>query len=481
MSNMRSITTAAVYCRISSDREGEAAGVARQEQDARSLADRKGWNVGPVFVDNDVSASRKGGKVAHRPGFEALREAVERRQVQAVVGWDLDRMFRDPLEQEQFLLLCEQVGLHHIATIADDLDVSSGYGVMVARIKAAVAAEEARKIGQRVRRKHLELAEAGRPSGGGTRPFGYTSDRLHVVESEAALIREAVARLAAGERLRAVCADWNARGVSTVTGAPWTPFVLRRLVCSARVAGWREHRGVWVAPAVWPAIVDRDEVELVRQRLLDPSRRVNGNPTRYLLTGLVRCGLCEARLVARPRDDKRRCYVCARGPGFKGCGKIRALSDPLEAHVVDEVLAYLDAPAFARAFAATKERDDELASATAEVAAARAKQEALAGQWARDEITDDEWRAARAGVDERLRAAESRVAAVRPRSALELVGRGEALRRDWEAMTFAEQRAVLESVPGLAIVVGPARKGLNRFDPGRVRIWVLGALVRANS
>jgi hypothetical protein len=44
------------------------------------------------------------------------------------------------------------------------------------------------------------------------------------------------------------------------------------------------------------------------------------------------------KLVARPRSDKRRCYVCARGPGFFGCGEIRALAEPLEQLVIDAVL-----------------------------------------------------------------------------------------------------------------------------------------------
>ena len=43
----------------------------------------------------------------------------------------------------------------------------------MARIKAAFAAEESRKIGVRVRRKKVELAEQGKPSGGGIRAFGY--------------------------------------------------------------------------------------------------------------------------------------------------------------------------------------------------------------------------------------------------------------------------------------------------------------------
>ncbi len=45
---------AAVYVRISQDRDGEALGVERQETDCRALAKRRGWEViEPIYRDND--------------------------------------------------------------------------------------------------------------------------------------------------------------------------------------------------------------------------------------------------------------------------------------------------------------------------------------------------------------------------------------------------------------------------------------------
>ncbi|HZM53563.1 MAG TPA: recombinase family protein, partial [Acidimicrobiales bacterium] len=46
----------AVYARISEDSEGRGLGVARQEEDARTIARLRGWDVAQVYVDNDVSA-----------------------------------------------------------------------------------------------------------------------------------------------------------------------------------------------------------------------------------------------------------------------------------------------------------------------------------------------------------------------------------------------------------------------------------------
>jgi hypothetical protein len=58
---------AAIYCRISDDREGAGLGVARQEADCRERAERLGWVVAGLYVDNDLSAYS--GRV--RPEYDA--------------------------------------------------------------------------------------------------------------------------------------------------------------------------------------------------------------------------------------------------------------------------------------------------------------------------------------------------------------------------------------------------------------------------
>ena len=83
-------------------------------------------------------------------------------------------------------------------------------------------------------------------SGGGTRPYGYASDRRTVRPGEAAVIREAATRLLAGESIRSICTALNERGERTVTGAEWTQQTLRRMLASARISGQREHHGVIV-------------------------------------------------------------------------------------------------------------------------------------------------------------------------------------------------------------------------------------------
>src|ERR1039458_2496102 len=88
---------AAIYCRISDDREGRGLGIARQERELREVCSAKGLEVVRVFSDNDISASRYSKKA--RPRYQALLEAIKGGEVDVIVVWDLDRLCRRPIEQ----------------------------------------------------------------------------------------------------------------------------------------------------------------------------------------------------------------------------------------------------------------------------------------------------------------------------------------------------------------------------------------------
>ena len=460
-------TTAALYCRISDDRAGQGLGVRRQEEDARAYCAARGWEVGEVYVDNDTSAYSG----RRRPAYERLLADLQDGRVSAVVAWHPDRLHRSPVELERFIQVVEATKAKIGTVKAGEYDLATPTGRMSARIVGAVARGESEHKSDRIRRKHEELAAAGQGRGGGTRPFGFKSDRLSLNPAEVELIREASGRVLAGETVRSVCADWNARGIATVTGKPWHPHVLKSLLCSARIAGLREHHGVVTAKAMWPAIITEDEHRRLRAMLTDPGRRTNAArlPRSYLLSGgIARCGLCGAALVARPRDDKRRAYVCARGPGFTGCGKIRVLADPLEDLVVEAVMLRLDTPELTAAMAEA-EGDGEREASEA-IAADEAKLAELADLWDAGEITRAEWMRLRAKVEERLEANQRILGQPRPATVLDgLAGKSAGLRAAWSGLSFERRRAVVSTVVE-QVVVGPAVRGRNRFDPGRVDV-----------
>ena len=216
-----------MYARISSDREGDNLAIGRQLADCEELAARRGWEIVERYVDSDISAYA--GKA--RPEYQRLLEEIEARLVDAVVVYHADRLHRHPKELEEFIDLCQWTETK-LATVSGDLDLSTHEGQLMARITGAVAKKESDDKSRRIRRKHQEIALAGRPSGGGTRPFGYESDHRTARPAEAAVIRECAARVLAGDSLRSICIDLNDRQVPTVTGARWSPQTLRRMLMS---------------------------------------------------------------------------------------------------------------------------------------------------------------------------------------------------------------------------------------------------------
>jgi DNA invertase Pin-like site-specific DNA recombinase len=466
---------AAIYCRISADTDGAALGVKRQEKDCRALAERKGWTVGRIYVDNDIGAWS--GK--HRPEYRRMLDDVKAGTVDAVIVYHLDRLTRRPIELEEFFEICDTASLRSLACVTGDIDLATHDGQFMARILGAVARKESDDKSRRTRRKHLELAESGAAVGSG-RPFGYENDRLTIHPGEAALVREAARRILAGDTLRSICVDWSARGIRAVKGGEFTPTSLRRVLTEPRWAGLRSHGrgGNVVAKAQWPAIIDEPTHQRLRAILLDPSRATNVNfrVRSYLLTGFLYCGRCGTRMVARATEPRyknstshRRSYVCSSGPNHHGCGGIRIKADPLEDRVSAMVLEAIDTPELHRELAETIDTssEDEI---VARIEGAEGKLRELAEMWAAQEISRAEWLAARSAVENRLSAARTDLARLTSQqSVAALVEPRQGLRDRWSELSLERRRTVIAAVVN-RITIGPAQRGRNTFDWDRVEI-----------
>ena len=457
---------AGIYARISSDREGDSLAISRQLGDCEQLAKTRGWEVVERYVDSDISAYS--GKL--RPEYRRLLEEIEAGVVEAVVVYHADRLDRHPRELEEFIDLCQRRGTR-LATVSGEVDLATHDGQLIARIHGAVARKESDDKSRRIQRKHQELALAGRLSGGGTRPFGFEANRREIRPAEAAIIRECTARVLAGDSLRSLCSDLNTRRVETVTGKEWSSQTLRRLLMSARISGQREHKGEIVAKSEWPAIITPAETQRIRAKLGDPDRRTNRSARRYLLARLLRCAHCGTQLYSRPRVDGSRRYVCASGPGFGGCGKVTIVADALEQFVVEAVLHRLDSPELPGAMNGAGS-DPEGAEWQAEIERAQAQLDELAQLWAEQAISRSEWLKARAPIEKRLTIAKKRLAALDRTSALAPhIGDGAGLRLRWREMSLTRQQQIVAALLD-HVVVGPARRGFNRFDSSRLRpVW----------
>ncbi len=453
----------AIYARISSDRDGDQLGVTRQVQDCEWLADRRGWSVVERFIDDDVSAYS--GKP--RPAYERLCAEIEAGAIDAVLVYDSDRLHRQPRELEAFIDLCKAARLTNVVTVSGDLDLTSHDGQLMARVKGAFAKKESDDKSRRVRRKAREIAERGGISGGGSRPYGYEVDKKTLVPAEAAIIKECATRLLAGQSLRSITRDLNARDVPAAQGGKWSEASLRRVLKSARISGEREHHGELVTTAEWPPIVTPAQGRQLRAVLDDPSRRTSKEPRRYLLTGVLSCGLCGEKLVARPRAGGERRYSCASGPGLSGCGKIAVKAEPVEEFVVVAMFDWIDSPGLAAGLAGRPKEPDSRRWYE-QLEADQAQLEQLATAHGEKQIGFKEWLAARKPIEQRITQARKQLAKTTRTNTLDqYVGNGDELRALWCDLDLSVQHSIASAVFD-HVAVGPARRGYNRFDESRL-------------
>lgn len=461
-----SVRAAAIYARISSDTEGLALGVTRQVDDCRRLAARLGWPVAQEYVDNDLSAYSGKARPGYRQMLDDLRDGLR----DAVICYHMDRLTRRPVELEEFVATLDAAGVRQVRFVAGDMDLGTGDGLLIGRIMAAVAANESATKGRRMRRKNDERAAAGRPHGGSQRPFGYEADKVTIRPEEAAVVRDLVERYLAGESLRSLCTWLDDAGIKTVTGGPWRSPTLRGLLRSGRIAGLREHRGEVVGPAEWEPIITTADRDRVLARMAEQAVTGRRTPRRYVLSGLLRCGRCQGKLYASPREHSRR-YVCLNGPDHRGCGRLTVVAEPLEDMLTEAVIQRLDSAELAEALTGRAGHTDA-AELSDGLAADQEQLDDLAVMFGKQEISAREWRAAREPIEARMRDRQRQLSAATGTAALAgLPGHGEQLRAGWDDLPLTRQAAIIAAVLDHA-VIAPGQLGARSLDPSRVRaVW----------
>lgn len=456
------MANAAIYTRISLDSEGEALGVARQEQDCRDLAKRDGLNVVAVFSDNDTGASTRSRKKVRHQYADMLRRA-RAGEFGVIVSYSNSRLTRRPLELEELINLYELHGVRFVTVVSGNDDLSTADGRMVARIKASVDAAEVERTAERVARKHLESAREGKPVAG-TRPFGWLAGGRELHPEESTLIREAATDVIAGVGAYAIARRWNEAGVTTSTGKPWQGHVLARMLKSPRLAGWRIHQGQIAigrdgqpVRGQWEPMLDQATHDALVAVLSTEDTRYrvpHKNARHYLLTGTVRCGLCGS--VMYGNAAKYPTYGCS-GNGHVVAASVAPVDDVVTRLVLAK-LATVDLEAPKPEFTDA----DRLAEVEASIA------QLMASFTARELSAEVVFPAVSALETERdeLRSERRRIEAAGAAPELANVDRA-----GWDRMDVDHRRAIIEGLLE-AVLVRPATRKGNTFDPERLEfVW----------
>jgi site-specific DNA recombinase len=493
------VTRAAIYCRISRDHQRGALGVERQLEDCRAMTARLGWQVVYEYIDNDISAYS--GKP--RPAYRQMLADIEAGAIDAIIAWDTSRLYRRLKDLIELIDVFNEAGLTTIETVrAGTIDLSTPAGRTSAVILARIDQQASEDASERLRRQRLQAAAQGLPHAGSTRHFGFqkwvkrdgkvvpgNTVPMRRVLREQELVREAIARILAGDSVRGIVSDWNQRGITTAEDKPWSHFGFRRMITSPAIAGYRRHQGQLArhddgtpVEGKWAPIVDRDDWQAIRTILADPARRTTrGRGPAYLLTGLIFCGVCGKRMRATVLGrDSQRLYRCEHhgphAPSGRPARRVALVDDEVKDRVFHRI-------ARSEQFkdVASRPDDDPTKPIYAELARLQAKYDRVGDseidRLAEDEELDEATRKALLKAAERKRVKiEQEMDGLRARLDALDGGRVRAqvppnLPDIWDDLTLDRQRAIVQSMIEFVIVLPAERHGAVFHPDSIVTIW----------
>lgn len=472
---------AAIYVRISKDHAGESLGVQRQEQDCRELADRLGWDVADVYVDNDLSATT--GVV--RPAYQRMLGDMRDHRLDGVIAWIPDRIYRQPVELEELITIADANNIQFATVKAGSIDLSTSSGRLVARILGAAAKHEVEIKSERQIAQKKQAAHAGVPNQGGVRPFGWKDDRLTVDVGEATVIVKAADMILSGQSLNGVV-DWlHDEGVQTPRGkVRWYPIVVRRMLSNPRLAGLSTYKGEIVGTGNWETILDHEVWHRVNERLTRPTLNEMGTPRRaggtsLLISSVLRCGTCGYGLLtnssfSKKRPERIRVYSCrekyvAGRPGYrKSCGSLVINANYLEDDIAERLLSRILAPTNRAVIGSANQSDTSGERLIVrDIADLEERLRVNAEDWADRVITRAEFLATSARITERI--AEKRRKLTVADSPRVPTGSVQELAEWWEAASLSQRRAVVDAQI-LSVVVNPQKSGRHAYDGSRVEV-----------
>lgn len=226
------------YIRVSTEEQArEGVSLDAQEASLRAYCALKGVNLVEVIIDAGVTASKP---LATREGGSRLLGMVKRGEVQAVVTYKLDRLFRNAGDCLQVTAAWDKAGvsLHLVDMGGQSIDTSSAMGRFLLTMLAGIAEMERNLISERTRFAMHHKTE-NREYTGGNVPYGWTLDKdgIHIVinPAEQNIIQAARVLRANGLSLDKVGRQLAAEGMLPRSGGRWHAKTVRDLI-NAEVA-----------------------------------------------------------------------------------------------------------------------------------------------------------------------------------------------------------------------------------------------------
>ena len=369
---------AAIYARVSSDKQKEEHTIASQTAALRGFARQQGFSVPDEWVIEDEGHS---GATLVRPGLERVRDLAAEGQIDAVLVYSPDRLSRKYAYQ---VLLIEELARHNVQTVFIKApQTATPEDQLLLQFQGMIAEYERAQILERSRRGKRHRALQGVVNVLCGAPYGYRYIRktehapasYAIIDAEATVVRKVYEYYTvAGLSIGAITRLLNEQGVPTrkrisrwERSVVWAmlrnpaykgtacfnktktakrqritrPIRLRGGFASRDSAHHERPREEWIEIAV-PPIVTEETFALAAERLQankDHAPRRTITPS--VVQGLVSCHKCSYGLYRTSTRTSARMiyyYRCLGSDAWRRLGGPVCDSKPIRQDLLDEVV-----------------------------------------------------------------------------------------------------------------------------------------------
>ena len=358
MDEARTETTAALYARVSSDRQDVDLSVAAQLRALRDFAERNGYVVAREYIDEAES-----GRTSDRPQFTKMLDEAAQPDApfQEILVWKFSRFTRKREHAVAFKSMLRRRGIR-VTSITEHAD-DTPTGKLMEAIIESVDEFYSENLAQEVTRGMREAASRGfwvasRP------PYGYKRVKVQDAGRERPtlilnppvddVVRRIFDMAVNGKSVLDITRTLNDEGIPTTTGKPWLKTTVHRLLTNEAYTGtlvWGHNAKDGSEPVrvegAHPAIVTAEEFQYV-QRLMKSRAPKQVNPRRisspYVLSGLVNCELCDVSMsAAEAKGGKYSYYVCQSKikKGSETCETPRLNARDFERTIIEQLRSHI--------------------------------------------------------------------------------------------------------------------------------------------
>lgn len=306
----------AIYVRVSTLEQAEA-GYSIEEQESKliSYCNVMGWSVYKVYKDAGFS-----GTSLERPQIQLLINDVKSKKIDTVLVWKLDRISRS---QKDTMMLLEDVFIKNecnFISVCESFDTSSPFGRASIGILSVFAQLERENLRDRTALGRHARIKKGYTHGSRV-PVGYKfktgSNELLIDNYTAQMVKEVYAHFLNGKSIKSI-SEYMTDKYGAKNHYVWdNNTAIRRILKNPTYCGKVHFNGVTYNGMHESIISEEDFIKvnmlLKRNKELDKRTyeyKTNTTSSDNLLTGLLYCGDCGARMYARKVSIKTKKYIC---------------------------------------------------------------------------------------------------------------------------------------------------------------------------